>query len=110
MDRNTPIGDNSTWVYRFFLGDQGLNALFRGGICPNQHTNIYAGGDGTARADFFAADINLGTGVDHSIFDDDGSSIIHEKPDIYVEGPTSAIESPAGLLDATRNTAVKENR
>ena len=48
--------------------------------------NIYAGGDGTARADFFATDITLATGVDHSIFDDDGSSIIiHEKPDTYVE-------------------------
>ena len=49
--------------------------------------NIYVGDDGTARADFFAADITLDTGIDHSIFDADGSSIIiHQKPDTYGEG------------------------
>ena len=48
--------------------------------------NIYAGANGTARADFFASDVTLSTGGDHSIFDDDGSSIIiHENPDTYVE-------------------------
>ncbi len=46
--------------------------------------NIYAGGDGTARADFVATENILGSDPDHSIFDKDGSSIIiYEKPDTY---------------------------
>ena len=46
--------------------------------------NIYAGSDGSARADFFTTGITLDTGEPHSIFDSDGSAIIvHEKPDPY---------------------------
>ena len=46
--------------------------------------NIYAGADGTARADYFTAAITLDAGADHSVLDADGSAIIiHEKPDTY---------------------------
>ena len=61
--------------------------------------NIYAGGDDVARADFFAVDITLGAGVDHSIFDDDGSSIIiHEKPDTYVAGTDLGDRVACGVI------------
>lgn len=53
-----------------------------GGDLPN----LYAHADGTARADFFTAGITLGTGADHSVFDDDGSAIIiYEEADTYAE-------------------------
>ena len=53
-----------------------------GGDLPN----IYAASDGSARADFFTDGITLDAGMDHSVFDDDGSAIIvHEKPDAYGE-------------------------
>ena len=46
--------------------------------------NIYAAGDGTARADVFNTAITLAEGADNSIFDSDGSAIIvHEKGDTY---------------------------
>ena len=54
--------------------------------------NIYAASDGSARADFFTVGITLDTGLNHSIFDDDGSAIIvHEHPDPYGE-----VESDTG--------------
>lgn len=46
--------------------------------------NIYASGDGYARADFLAAGITLSADAPHSVFDTDGSSIIvYEKPSDY---------------------------
>ena len=46
--------------------------------------NIYAGADGTARADVFNGAITLAKGPDNSVFDADGSAIIvHEKGDTY---------------------------
>ncbi|MCY4576798.1 MAG: superoxide dismutase family protein [Chloroflexi bacterium] len=49
--------------------------------------NIYAWDDGTARADFFAVELTFNIGLDHSLFDEDGSAIvIHEKLDVYVGG------------------------
>ncbi|MDE2861546.1 MAG: superoxide dismutase family protein [Chloroflexota bacterium] len=61
--------------------------------------NIYAADDGTARADFFAVDITLGSGEDHSLFDDDGTSIvISEKPDSYVEGADLGIRVACGVI------------
>ncbi len=53
-----------------------------GGDLPN----IYAASDGSARADFFKVGISLDSGVNNSVFDDNGSAIIvHEKPDSYGE-------------------------
>ena len=60
-----------------------------GGDLPN----IYAGADGSARADFFATGVTLDTGQRQSIFDADGSAlIVHEHPDGYgeVESDTGA--------------------
>ena len=58
------------------------HAAGHGGDLPN----IYAGLDGSARADFFTDGITLEVGPDHSVFDSDGSAIIvHEKPDAYGE-------------------------
>ena len=46
--------------------------------------NIYAGADGTARADFFSGTISLAEGAPNSLFDGDGSAIIvHERADTY---------------------------
>ena len=54
-----------------------------GGDLPN----IYAGADGSARADFFTSGITLNLDRQHSVFDADGSAIIvHEHPDAYGEG------------------------
>lgn len=48
--------------------------------------NIYAAGDGSARADFLTEGVTLGTNQRHSIFDADGSSIIvYEYQDSYGE-------------------------
>lgn len=53
-----------------------------GGDLPN----IYAAGDGTARADFFTTGISLDPDASHTVFDANGSAIvIHEKPDAYEE-------------------------
>ena len=53
-----------------------------GGDLPN----IYAGADGSARADFFTDGVTLDVGAVHSVFDADGSAIVvHEKPDAYGE-------------------------
>ncbi len=53
-----------------------------GGDLPN----IYAASDGSARADFFTVGVILDSGPRHSLFDEDGSTIIvHEKPDLYGE-------------------------
>lgn len=46
--------------------------------------NIYAAGDGTARADFFTDWVTLAAYGKTSVFDSDGSTIIiHAKPDTY---------------------------
>ena len=61
---------------------RGAHTGGHGGDLPN----IYAAVDGSARADFFTDGVTLETGVDHSVFDSDGSAIIvHEKPDAYGE-------------------------
>ena len=71
-----------------FAPDYGLihPAWQRGTDTPHEGDlpNIYASGDGHARADFLAAGITLSTDVPHSVFDTDGSSIIvYEKPSDY---------------------------
>ena len=60
--------------------DEGVGP--HGGDLPN----LYANADGSARADFFTTGITLGTGADHSVFDDDGSAIIiYDEADTYSE-------------------------
>ena len=61
--------------------DGNQNLLQLNGQNLGDYPRIYAGADGFAQASFFAADITLEAGVDHSILDIDGSSIrIHEIP------------------------------
>ena len=61
---------------------RGDTAGAHGGDLPN----LYAASDGTARADFYTEGVTLASGEDHSLFDDDGSSVvINEKPDTYGE-------------------------
>ena len=71
-----------------FSADYGLihPAWQRGIDTPHEGDlpNIYASGDGSARADFITAAITLSADAPHSVFDSDGSSIIiYEKPSDY---------------------------
>ncbi len=59
---------------------RGDSAGGHGGDLPN----IYAGSDGSARADFFTVGVTLDEGPRNSVFDPDGSAIVvHERPDTY---------------------------
>ena len=70
-----------------------------GGFHAGDLPNIFAAADGTARADFFTADMTLGADADHSIFDGDGSAIIiHAKPDSYGELPGAGDRVACGVI------------
>ena len=74
-----------------FLHEDGAHA----GDLPN----IHAGADGAARADYFSDAVTLGEGVDHSVFDDDGSAIIvHAKPDSYGEDAGAGDRVACGVI------------
>ncbi len=74
-----------------FLHEDGAHA----GDLPN----IHAGADGSARADYFSDAVTLGGGVDHSVFDDDGSAIIvHAKPDSYGEDAEAGDRVACGVI------------
>ena len=62
--------------------------------------NLYAAGDGSARADFLTAGVTLDVGPSHSVFDADGSAIIvHERPDPYGEGePDTGDRVACGII------------
>lgn len=63
---------------------KGHGVLDAGGHHAGDLPNIHAGPDGSARADYFTADVTLADGAANSVFDADGSAIvIHEKPDSY---------------------------
>ena len=75
-----------------FLHEDGAHA----GDLPN----IHAGADGAARADYFSDAVTLGEGVDHSVFDDDGSAIIvHAKPDSYGEDAGAGDRVACGVIE-----------
>lgn len=62
--------------------------------------NLYAGADGSARADFFASGITLQSGQDHSLFDEDGSSIvIYEEPSDYVDDADTGERIACGVIE-----------
>ena len=64
-------------------GDHGF--LKGNGPHTGDMLNIYAAVDGSGQADLFATGLTMDSGTDHSLFDEDGSSIvIHEKPDDYL--------------------------
>ena len=68
----------------FNPGDETHGFLHSSGQHAGDLPNIYAGADGSARADVFASQVTLAAGEDHSLFDSDGSAfIMHEKPDQY---------------------------
>ncbi|HUS53769.1 MAG TPA: superoxide dismutase family protein [Thermohalobaculum sp.] len=65
-------------------GGGGHGILDAGGHHAGDLPNIHAGADGSARADYFTADVTLADGAANSVFDADGSTIvIHENPDSY---------------------------
>ena len=79
-DHFDPSENHSGFVHPAWK--RGDTAGVHGGDLPN----IYAASDGSARADFFTEGVTLAGGEDHSLFDDDGSSVvINEKPDTYLE-------------------------
>lgn len=79
-DHFDPLENHSGFVHPNWR--RGDTAGAHGGDLPN----IYAASDGSARADFFTLGVTLAGGEDHSLFDDDGSSVvINEKPDTYLE-------------------------
>ena len=66
---------------------------------PGDLPNIYAGADGTARADVLTDAVTLDAGADHSLFDADGSAIIiHAKPDTYGEEPGAGDRVACGVI------------
>lgn len=66
---------------------------------PGDLPNIYAGADGTARADVLTDAVTLDAGADHSLFDADGSAIIiHAKPDSYGEEPGAGDRVACGVI------------
>ena len=65
-------------------GGSGHGTLDAGGYHAGDLPNIHAAADGSARADYFTADVTLADGAPNSLFDADGSAIvIHENPDSY---------------------------
>ncbi len=68
--------------------------------------NIYAAGDGTARADAFNDAITLADGPDNSVMDADGSAIIiHEKGDTYGEDAGAGGRVACGVIALKLTTA-----
>ena len=66
--------------------------------------NIYAAADGSARADFFTAEVTLDVGPGHSLFDADGSAfIIHAKPDTYGEAAGAGDRVGCGVVRAVES-------
>ena len=79
-DHFNPTGSEHGFIHSNWRGGEDAGA--HGGDLPN----IYAASDGHARADFFTVGITLDSGLEHSVFDADGSAIIvHERPDAYGE-------------------------
>ena len=75
----------------FGPGDESHGFLHSTDMHAGDLPNIYAGADGSARADAFTADVTLAADDVRSLFDSDGSAIIiHEKPDAYGEDVGSA--------------------
>ena len=92
-DHFDPEEGGHGFLHNTWKKDQG--GAPHGGDLPN----LYANADGSARADFFTVGITLGTGVDHSVFDDDGSSIIiYEKADTYAEEHGAGSRVACGVI------------
>ena len=83
-------------------GGSGHGLLHSGGHHAGDLPNIHAAADGTARAEYFAAEVTFAEGAPNSLFDADGSSIIiHAKPDTYGESAGAGSRVACGVI--TRN-------
>lgn len=73
--------------------------MYEGGWHPGDLPNVYAGADGTARADIFTTAVTLAAGAENSLFDGDGSAIIvHAAPDSYGEDPAAGDRVACGVI------------
>ena len=69
------------------------------GLHSGDLPNIYAHADGSARADFFTDGLTLQDGEPHSLFDEDGSSvIIHAGPQHHGERETADSPVACGVI------------
>ena len=80
--------DSSAASGHFAPTDHGDGFMHPDGSHAGDLPNIYAGTDGTARADVLSDQVTLAVDADSSLFDSDGSAIIiHAEPDSYGAGP-----------------------
>jgi Cu-Zn family superoxide dismutase len=74
-----------------YLADDGYHA----GDLPNLHVDP----DGTARADFFTAEVSLQADAASTLFDQDGSAfIVHERMDSYGDQPGAGGRIACGAI------------
>ena len=79
--------------------DHGHGFMHPDGKHAGDLPNIYAGTDGTARADVFTDQVTLDADADTSLFDSDGSAIIiHAKPDSYGADPGAGDRVACGVI------------
>ena len=83
----------------FAPDDSGHGFMHSGGSHAGDLPNIYAGSDGTARADHFTDKVTLAADAETSLFDSDGSAIIiHAKPDSYGAEPEAGDRVACGVI------------
>ncbi len=84
----------------FAPGERGHGFMYADGLHAGDLPNIYAAGDGTARADYFTALITLAADGDTSVFDTDGSAfIVHAKPDTYQSEAGAGDRVACGVIE-----------
>lgn len=84
----------------FAPGERGHGFMYADGLHAGDLPNIYAAGDGTARADYFTALITLAADADTSVFDSDGSAfIVHAKPDTYQSEAGAGDRVACGVIE-----------
>lgn len=87
----------------FNPGDVGHGYNNPDGVHAGDLPNIYAGAEGTARADYFTDAITLDADADHSVFDTNGSAIIvHENPDTYGSDAGAGGRVACGVIQRIR--------
>nr|MDE0500609.1 superoxide dismutase family protein [bacterium] len=80
--------------------DHGHGFMHPDGSHAGDLPNIYAGSDGTARADVFTDQVTLAADAETSVFDSDGSAIIiHAKPDSYGVEPGAGDRVACGVIE-----------
>ena len=83
----------------FNPGGEGHGFMHADGSHSGDLPNIYAGSDGTARADHFTAAVTLAEDAETSLFDEDGSAIIiHAEPDSYGADPAAGDRVACGVI------------